>query len=116
MCDYVQNQNGRPSRYMKTGRKTRKGRETKRTRGNTPQRRGKGYIREEESTVLCRLTQRNDSEDPEERCIPSKVCSKNPENSTRERNVLNLIDFHILNVVSQIGQGTGFNRSLFWSF
>ena len=99
MCDYVQNQDSRPSRYVETGGKTKKDRETQRTKRNTT-RDKKRYVREEESIVLCRLTQRNASEDPEERRNPSKVCSKNPENSMRMQVELILINFIILNVVS----------------
>ena len=68
------------------------------------------------NTVLCRLTQENATKDPEERRILSKVCSKNPENSMRLQNVPILINFNILNVVSQIGDGTGSTRSLFSLF
>ena len=36
MCDYVQNRNDRPSRYIKTGGKTKKDTETQRSERNTP--------------------------------------------------------------------------------
>ena len=68
------------------------------------------------NAVLCHLTKENASKDPEERRNLSKVCSKNPENSMRVQNVLILINFIILNVVSQIGDGTGSTRSLFLLF
>ena len=66
----------------------------------------------EESNLLCRLIQRKASEYPDERRNPTKVCSKNPENSMRVRSVLILKYFIILNVVPQIGDGTSKEKYL----
>ena len=71
---------------------------------------------DENNAMLWYLTQENASKDTEERRNPSKFCSKNPENSMKVQNVLILINFIILNVVSQIGDGTGSTRSLFSLF
>ena len=57
LCDYVQNQVGRPSRYVKTGGKNKRDRETQRTERNTP-RDKKRYVREEESIALCHMSRR----------------------------------------------------------
>ena len=65
---------------------------------------------------MCRLSQGNVSEDPEERRHPTKVYSKSPENTMRVQNVLISNNFIVLNVVSQIGDGTEPTRSLFSSF
>ena len=64
--------------------------------------------------MLRRLTQGNArEEDTEERRDPSMGYSKNSKNFMRVQNVLISNNFIVLNVVSQIGDGTGSTRPIF---
>ena len=74
-------------------------RETHGTKSNTPGDK-KRYVTGRRRHCFVRSNPEKGFRRPEERRNPSKVCSKNPDNSLRVRNVLKNFDFILLNVVS----------------
>ena len=75
MCEHVQKQNGRPSRYVKTKREDKKDTETQRNERTPPE--TKKDVGEDESIVLCNLSLRNAEKNPKVDCNPIMVFSKN---------------------------------------